>query len=238
MLLKIRTLRILFEDGRIVDLRSVLCPAQQRVLALEHCLSCEDSGGLVRSVAGAECASCRIGRAVQAVPPPAAPKLVAGAASPPVSDLMTIDVFAVRPDAGLDIVLDILIERGFGGSPVVEGDGKPIGVLSRTDILGERFRPAPEAIRPGPPVGPDRSGTGCAPGRAETGKGPTAADAMTRVAFTLSEDAAISEAANIMVRRGVHRVVVVSEDGRVTGIVTTSDVVRWVAKQAPMALDE
>jgi CBS domain-containing protein len=148
---------------------------------------------------------------------------------------MTIDVFAVRPDASLDIVLDVLIERGFGGAPVVEGDGTPIGVISRTDILGERLLPTAETIGPEPVAGHDRSTASRAPASDRAAQRITVADAMTRVAFTVSEGAPISEAAKVMVRRGVHRVVVVSEDGCVAGIVTTSDIVRWVAQQPPMA---
>jgi CBS domain-containing protein len=35
-----------------------------------------------------------------------------------------------------------------------------------------------------------------------------------------------------MAGRGIHRALVVSDDGRLSGIVTTSDIVRWVAERA------
>ncbi len=55
---------------------------------------------------------------------------------------------------------------------------------------------------------------------------------MTHAAVSLPEEAPVAEAAVLLASRQLHRVPVVSSDGRVAGIVTSADVVRWVAVRA------
>jgi CBS domain-containing protein len=153
----------------------------------------------------------------------------------PVSAVMTTRVLAVRPDVSLDALAHLLLDRGIGGAPVVDEEGRPIGVVSKTDLVRERL------------VTGD-TGEGVAPGwqpsrgdfRFETASGfhveavPHAlvADVMTPAAFTLSEGAPLAQAAALMAFEGVHRVPVVCDEGRVAGMVTSLDVLRWMAQQA------
>jgi hypothetical protein len=60
----------------------------------------------------------------------------------------------------------------------------------------------------------------------------TVADAMTRGTLKVPEEAPVAKAAATMAVRGIHRVLAVSDDGRVVGILTTGDVARWVAQLA------
>lgn len=55
-------------------------------------------------------------------------------------------------------------------------------------------------------------------------------DVMTRHVLIVPEKASLTEAAKIMVNAGIHRVPVVSTRGVLAGLVTTSDIVRWVAE--------
>jgi CBS domain-containing protein len=57
----------------------------------------------------------------------------------------------------------------------------------------------------------------------------TVEDVMTRRVLTVPMGASLADAAKIMVNAGVHRVPVVSANGALVGLVTTSDIVRWVA---------
>ncbi len=52
---------------------------------------------------------------------------------------------------------------------------------------------------------------------------------MTPVAFTLSETSTIGEAARRMLADNVHAVPVTSADGHVTGVLSATDIVAWVA---------
>jgi hypothetical protein len=47
------------------------------------------------------------------------------------------DVVCVEPKVSVEALTALFVERGFSGAPVVDGHGKPIGVLSKTDLLRE-----------------------------------------------------------------------------------------------------
>ena len=95
---------------------------------------------------------------------------------------------------------------GVSAVPVLDENGAPIGIVSKTDMVrAEDFGRQEE------------------PGRLKAG------DLMTPVAFTVPEFATVQEAADIMARAGVHRVFVVDEKGRATGVFSSMDIVRLVA---------
>ena len=118
----------------------------------------------------------------------------------PLSEVMTGHVVCVLPDLGLAQLTELLLELNISGAPVVDDGGRPLGVVSRADILGAPRQDA------------------------------TVADIMMPVAFTLPESASLSRAAALMAFEGVHRVPVVSDQGRVVGIVSSLDVSRWLAR--------
>jgi CBS domain-containing protein len=232
-LLNIQSLDVLSGDGQTADFRRVRCPVRDRTVTLEQCLSCPESEGVARDATGRiEYASCRrAGAGAEARRD--APGAVMN--HTPVSAVMTSDVFAVRPDVSLEALMDVLLERGIGGAPVVDEEGRPVGVVSKTDLLDQRFVAGDtgEAIAPGRQVSRGHFRVEVGPGvHAEALPYDSVADAMTRAAITLPEDAPAAEAAAIMVRQGIHRVLVVADDGKLSGIVTSSDIVRWVARRA------
>ncbi len=227
--LDIRTVHILSGDGETADLRNVRCPARQRQVTLERCLACEQSAGVAHDPkAHAERLSCRHAGAGD----PA--RGTRGAEDVPVSAVMTTDVLAVRPDVSLDAVTELLLERGFGGVPVVDDGGRPIGILSKTDLVDLRFVAGDPGEAPAQGVQPSRGRYRVEIGRgvhAEAPAGGSVEDAMTHAALTVREDAPLAQAAALMVTRGVHRLLVVAEDGTLSGILADSDVVRWVAER-------
>jgi len=223
---------VLSADGQTADLRRVACPVHDRTVALERCLSCADSGGVTNdTMRRIDYASCRHAGAGAA----SRRKELATAYYTPVSAVMTTEVFAVRPNVGLEALTELLFERGFGGAPVVDEDGRPIGVVSRTDVLNHGFAAGDtgEAMAPGTHVSRGHYQVQLGPGvHAEPPPDDSVADVMTRAALAVPENAPIAQAAALMAGRGIHRALVVSDDGRLSGIVTTSDIVRWVAERA------
>ena len=220
-------------DGQTADLRRVRCPVHDRTVALERCFSCADGGGVTNdAVTHIEYASCRHAGAGAGA---RRDELGATANDTPVSTVMTTEVFAVRPDVGLEALTELLFERGFGGAPVVDEEGRPIGVVSRTDVLNHGFAAGDtgEAMALGTHVSRGHYRVQLGPGvHAEAPPDDSVADVMTRAPLAVPENAQISQAAALMAGRGIHRVLVVSDDGRLSGIVTTSDIVRWVAERA------
>ena len=229
-LLDIHSLLVLSGDGELTDLRRVHCPVHVRTVSFDQCLACPDTGGVARDPAGRiEYACCRHAGA-------GAEARRAEPGSPmdrtPVSAVMTADVFAVRADVSLEALTDVLLERGIGGAPVVDEEGRPVGVVSKTDLLDQRFVAGDtgEGIARGRQVSRGHYRVALGPGvHAEELPTDSVADAMTCAAITIPENAPAVQAAATMVTRGIHRVIVVSDDGRLSGILTSSDIVRWVA---------
>ena len=52
-----------------------------------------------------------------------------------VKEIMSEKVVSVRPDEGLDEVITKLASRGVGAVPVVDRDGRPVGIVSYLDVL-------------------------------------------------------------------------------------------------------
>ncbi len=70
--------------------------------------------------------------------------------------------------------------------------------------------------------------------RARTGA--KVADAMTKLALAVPENATLARAASLMAGQGVERLAVVSGDGVVVGVLGAMDVVAWLARDgAPLA---
>jgi CBS domain-containing protein len=219
MLLEIQNVHVLSGGGQTVEIRRVRCPVHAGTVRFERCLCCPVSGGVARDAAGRiEYASCRHDRASAE-----AGREAGLADGTPVSAVMTTDVLAVTEDVSLEALTRVLLERGISGAPVVDDEGRPVGVVSRTDLLDQRFVSTATGDASG-----EETGGGGRPGAVQE----RVSDAMTRAATALPEAAPAEEAAAIMVRHGIHRVLVVSDDGRLSGIVTGSDIMRWIARRA------
>lgn len=121
-----------------------------------------------------------------------------------VKDVMSTNVLTVPFSATLGQAAQLLHDARVGGAPVVNGAGKVLGMLSRTDLADPRHAGSSDA-----PV----------------------ADAMTRVVFGVRKDDALKWAIRLMVDEHVHRVAVTDRAGHLVGIVTAMDVLRAIAPE-------
>jgi CBS domain-containing protein len=132
----------------------------------------------------------------------------------------------------LEQLKSLMLKRGVSGLPVVDGGGRAIGVVSKTDLVRDQFETldadfqADELIRE-----PEASKLGLGSHAALIARG-TVAEVMTPAPITVSEHLSISQAAAIMASREVHRLPVVGSAGTVVGIVSSLDIVRWLADQS------
>ncbi|HEY8340518.1 MAG TPA: CBS domain-containing protein, partial [Egibacteraceae bacterium] len=127
-----------------------------------------------------------------------------------VRDVMTPDPVTFDVDMPLKTAALVLLHRGISGAPVVDHDGGLVGVLSERDLLDREAGP--------------RYGLGREARRAEQHRqARTVGDACTRPAITTSPDTTLRDAADLMARHDVARLVVL--DGAVVaGIITRHDV--------------
>jgi CBS domain-containing protein len=52
-----------------------------------------------------------------------------------VKELMSPNPVSIRRDASIREALELLTDYGFGAAPVIDEAGRPVGVVSRTDVL-------------------------------------------------------------------------------------------------------
>jgi len=144
-----------------------------------------------------------------------------------VADVMTRDVVAVAPDTSLETVARQLSENRISGLPVVDAEGRAIGIVSVTDLVDPK-RDASQTR--GIPVyyriedgwaAPEVDEAVVKSGRAE--------DVMTALPFTIEGSATVLEAARTMVEQRIHRLLV-TDNGALAGIVTTIDLLRGVTE--------
>jgi len=128
-----------------------------------------------------------------------------------VRDWMHKGVITCNPDTPVKDVAKTMDAKDISALVVVDGAGAAIGVISRTDLVNARF------IQP----------------YLRHWRGMTAEHLMTKPAISISPDAAITEAAQKISEKRIHRLVVVENSaGRVrpVGILSVTDLAKHVGK--------
>jgi CBS domain-containing protein len=127
---------------------------------------------------------------------------------------MSTHPISVRKNAPFKEIAARLREYRVSAFPVLDYDGTVIGVVSEADML------AKEALGTGHP------GVRAVMHRRAFRKaaGVTAGDLMTSPAVTVGADDTVEHAARLMYARGLKRLPVIDADGRLTGIVSRTDV--------------
>lgn len=135
-----------------------------------------------------------------------------------VRDVMSAHPVSVRKTASYKEIAAQLRELGVSGFPVVDDDGKVIGVVSEADMLVK------EALAGGYHGVRDRVAATVHPSERHKAGGVTAGDLMTSPAVTVGPDDTVEHAARLMYARGLKRLPVVDASGRLAGIVSRTDV--------------
>jgi CBS domain-containing protein len=138
-----------------------------------------------------------------------------------VEDLMTREVRTVGPDASLKDVAALLAEHRIGGVPVVDEARRPLGVITKADIVMKELAD--------PPVKRGLFGRKKDDGTEAKAAARTAGEAMTAPAVTISPAMPVTSAAAWMVESGINRLPVVQREALV-GIITRHDLVRVFAR--------
>ncbi|MFE0606513.1 CBS domain-containing protein [Streptomyces sp. NPDC058892] len=134
-----------------------------------------------------------------------------------VADVMTTQVVAVTPDTGFKDIAAAMKRWKVTALPVVEGEGRVVGVVSEADLLPkEQFHEhGPGMIDRMRRLGHD----------AKAGS-THAEDLMTSPAVTIRPDAVLPRAARLMADRRIKRLPVVDADGTLRGIVSRADLLK------------
>jgi predicted transcriptional regulator len=146
-----------------------------------------------------------------------------------VRDLMNPDIMTVTDEMTTDELARYLVEREISGAPVVDSQGRVVGVVSMTDIGRNLAEPAEVSATSGfyrDDVA-DALFEGVGQDHAEAPT-VTVRDVMSPVIYQVAATASVAEAARQMVDQHIHRLLVVDGTDPV-GIITSMDVLRMVA---------
>lgn len=125
-----------------------------------------------------------------------------------VGAMMSSDPILVWPDTPVSDVAELLDRSGITGVPVVDWSGYLVGVVSQTDLLRVR---ASDNLR-------------------ADWLRLCARHIMSQRALTVTVDTPVEQAVRLMETQGVHRLVVVADDGESPiGILSATDLVRSMA---------
>ncbi len=146
-----------------------------------------------------------------------------------VAEIMSRDPIVVRPETPLSEAIKLLAENRIGGLPVVNDAGKPIGIISETDLTWQETGVTPPAyimlldsiIYLENPARYERE--------LHKALGQTVGEVMSEKPVTIKPEKTVPEAARLMNQRNINRLPVVDEDGKPIGVLTRGDIVRAMA---------
>jgi CBS domain-containing protein len=198
--LPIRTHRKLEPDGlRTFDER-VYCEFRERSVPVDECIGCSHCTYVTFSSSDGSYLVCDRPSATAATE-----------VGETVGTAMCRIVQCVRPETTVDAVAALLLECSIGGAPVIDVEGRAIGMVSKTDLV----RCLHEGRDP---------------------KSTTVEAIMMPMVFALFEDVPLDRAAALMAYEGIHRIPVVATDGVLVGVVTPLDIARVYGRSASGAI--
>jgi len=115
-------------------------------------------------------------------------------------DIMTRKVYTIFPEASVQEVAQLLSRKSISGVPVIDNDGKMIGIVTEADIIGKVNR---EDLR--------------------------VADIMSAEIIVVDEETPVGEIAMLLTERKIKRVPVMRH-GKLVGFVCRADIVQAVAQ--------
>lgn len=148
-----------------------------------------------------------------------------------VKDLMTKEVFSVKPDDSIRKVAELLIEHHISGVPVVDEKDKVCGIITESDLMRKRIAPQlPDQLCI---LGSILYYNGLSDYQKAFKKfsAMSAGQLMTEdvVTTTLGED--VKDAAKKMLDKHLKVLPVVDYDGRLQGVLSRRDIVRLLLEE-------
>jgi len=143
------------------------------------------------------------------------------------ADLMSENPISLREDASVQEAIALLTDRAFNAAPVIDESGRPLGVVTVTDILVHdreyvRYLKTEDVTVPADVEShrlPDDMGI-------EVVDRTTISEIMTPAVFTIRESALVGEVVKTMMSRKVHHLFVSDDSGVLVGVISMGDILR------------
>lgn len=146
-----------------------------------------------------------------------------------VKHIMTVDVVSVSPSASVGRVARLMHERAISGIPVVDIDRQVVGMVTDLDLIllntrieAPHFLPLLDGRIPLETPSHFKR-------RIRHAAGTTAKDLMTERVVTVGPEEDVETLAALMVKEQANPVPVV-EEGRLVGVVSRADLIRWMTR--------
>lgn len=146
-------------------------------------------------------------------------------------DIMNKNVITVQEDTSIEELARVLTENHISGAPVVNKEGKLVGIVTDADLIHKDTNPrTPGFVNI---LGAIIYVTGIARYRDDFKKlaATRTSEIMTTDVISVSGDAEIEQVAALMVDHGVKRVPVL-DNGAIIGIIGRADIVKTLAGPA------
>ncbi|TVQ96380.1 MAG: CBS domain-containing protein [Desulfovibrionales bacterium] len=143
-------------------------------------------------------------------------------------DIMTRDVVTVTPDTDVNAAAKILLEKDFNGLPVLDEQGRLVGVLCQSDlVVQQREFPLPSFFTL---LGGFVALTSLSQLQRAVDKmaATKVSQAMTTDPISVTPDTPVNKLADLMVDNKFHTIPVL-EDNKLVGVVGKKDILRLLA---------
>jgi CBS domain-containing protein len=143
------------------------------------------------------------------------------------ADLMSENPISLREDAAVQEAIALMTDRAFNAAPVIDESGRPVGVVTVTDILVHdreyvRYLKTDDVTVPADVASrrlPEDMGI-------EIVDRTTVSEIMTPAVFTIRESALVGEVVKTMMSRKVHHLFVSDDSGVLVGVISMGDILR------------
>jgi CBS domain-containing protein len=145
-----------------------------------------------------------------------------------VKEIMQREITSVRPDISAKEALDLLFKMQISGLPVIEAQGRLVGMFTEKDILTNIlpsyiesvgsfvYEENPKSIRK----------------RFQDLLNLSVSQLMRKDVVTVDEDVGLCEVARIMLIQKVRRIPVLNKEKKVVGIIAREDIIKAYLKEA------
>lgn len=144
----------------------------------------------------------------------------------PVGDVMRRDIVTAEADLPIRQAVERLVGREFRSLPVVDVDGRPVGILANTDLVERGGLTARLELLAAMPDDERRHVLDGLPDR-------PVRDVMHAGPRTIAATETVGRAARLMSEGHVKRLPVIDADGRLIGMISRADILHAVAESFP-----
>ena len=132
-------------------------------------------------------------------------------------DIMSVNPISVRHEASIREAVVLMTDRGIPAAPVIDDKGRPIGVISISDVLVHN-REYVAFLRAN-----DSRANEFLPDLTDL---TTAAEIMTPTVFTVQPDTPAAQVVRNLIELKVHHLFVSDREGTLVGVISAGDVLR------------